>query len=209
MHGVSQRGPRCPRYNFIWDALARIRFEFSLAAQLQEKLDELFLPDDVLTRLAACNSLVSAIVLEVVRHLRPDLLSEVALPRDARYNDDLFSPEVRERVLFMLLDLIKLDAGAIHSCGEDEEQRLTLAVSLVETTVAEIGQHVRDSPIVHAQAVTHTLNLVSAYLREVATRDFGDKAWVGASRDILYLIVWGISPHYLAAPAKGKRRGDR
>jgi hypothetical protein len=209
MHRVSRRGKRDPRYNFIWDALARIRFEFSLAADLMARLDALPLPDDDGTRLAACNSLVSAIVLAVVGCLRPDLLAEVALPRNARYNDDLFEPVVRERVLCMLLDLIKFDAGAIHSWGEDEEQRLTLAVTLVEAAVAEIGQHVLDKPIIYAPTLTHTLNLVSAYLRELAARDFCDKTWVGASRDILYLIVWGISPHYLAAPAIGKRKGAR
>ena len=207
MHGVSRRGKRDPRYNFIWDALERIRFEYSLAANLMARLDALPLPEDDGIRLAACNSLVSAIVLQVVQRLRPDLLAEVAPPARASYNDDLLAPAVRARLLYLLEELLAFDGGALRSRPQGEEQRLALAVSLVETAVAEIGQHVLDAPIASAPQVTHTLNLVSAYLRELDAREAGPRTWTRGARDILYLIVRGISPHYLATPVKGRRAG--
>jgi hypothetical protein len=126
---VSRRGPCRPRYNFIWDACERIRFEFPLAARLMARLDTLPPPEEERDRLAACKGLVIAIVLKVVERLRPDLLAEVATPGDARYNDDLLPAAVRERVLLMLLDLLRFEAGAIRSCQQDDGQRQTSSTS--------------------------------------------------------------------------------
>lgn len=193
------RGKKAPRYNFIWDALQRIRFEVDLAGQLMEGFDELALLDAADTRLAACLSLVSSLVSQVATRLRPDLFAEVPLPARALYDDALLPPEVREQVRFMLADLLKFDAGTIHCCGQDEAEQQAVSIRLVETAIYEIGHHVLDKPIVYAPAVTRALHLISAYLRGFATKEFSDKTVARAAQDILFLIVWETSPHYLAA----------
>src|SRR5260370_33778874 len=114
------------------------------------------------------------------------------------YHAGRLPPALRARVLRSLGDLLKFDAGSTSRSPVDEGRRRALAVSLVETIVAEIGQHVLDTPIAYAPEVAHTLNLVCAYLRDLAGKRPGEKIAARAARDILYLGVWGTSPHSLA-----------